>query len=291
MISIFYKPTFININPHEPFSKRTKPVPKGRGHLLRVSSMIRADQVADQIGARLNPESGYEKNICIYVKPQVRPGNDFKFEGKAYLDIIDGWDLIPLVQKHPEIGVIVCSQADYQTVSSTVKNKVVCIPQHHCNYDRIVRTRNEITRVGVIGTAGAFPFLPPTLKDELVKRGMELVEFSRFFSRQDIIDFYMKIDVQIVWRSYMRKGKIHLSNPLKLVNASSFGVPTIALDEPTFKEMEGCYIPVDTLQEFLDNLDILRNDPFLYNAYSIKCISKSEEYHIKNVGELYKKLE
>jgi hypothetical protein len=290
MISIFYKPTFININPHEPFSKRTKPIPKGRGHLLRVSSMIRADQIAEQIGARLNPESGYENDVCVYVKPMVRKGEDFKFEGHAYLDIIDGWDLIPLMQKHPEVGIITCSKADFDLVSKTVKNKVVLIPQHHCNYNREIRTRNGVNTVGVIGTAGAFPFLPPTLEEELAKRGMELIKFSRFFSRQDIIDFYMKIDVQIVWRSYMRSGKIHLSNPLKLVNASSFGIPTIALDEPAFKEMEDCYIPVDTLEEFLANLEKLRSDPFLYDTYRKRCLIKSEEYHIEKIGELYKKL-
>ncbi len=287
MISIFAKQAFLNINPSEPFALRKKPVPQGRGHLLRVSSMIRGDQIADQIGAKFNPTSGYEKDICIYVKPTL---GDLKLEGRPYLDIVDGWDLIPFVSKHPELGVIACSKADYETISKAVKNKVVLIPQHHCNYDRIVRTRNEVTRVGVIGTAGAFPFLPKGLKEELTKRGMELLEFSRFFSRQDIIDFYMKIDVQIIWRSYMKDGKIHLSNPLKIVNASSFGVPTIALDEPTFKEMEGCYIPVDTLDEFLTALDRLRGDPFLYNEYRDRCISKAEEYHVSNIAKLYQQL-
>jgi hypothetical protein len=249
--------------------------------------MIRGDQIANQIGAKFNPTNGYENDICIYVKPTL---GGLKLEGRPYLDIIDGWDLIPFVSKHPELRVIACSKADYDTISKTVKNKVFLIPQHHCNFDRVIRNRNEVTRVGVIGTRGAFPFLPKGLKEELEKRGMELIEFSRFFSRQDIIDFYMKIDVQIIWRSYMRTGKIHLSNPLKIVNASSFGVPTIALDEPTFKEVEGCYIPVDTLDEFLTALDQLRTDPYAYNAYSVNCISKAEEYHIENIGKLYKQL-
>jgi hypothetical protein len=287
MINIFAKPTFLNINPSEPFSKRTKPIPKNRGHLLRVSSIIRGDQIANQIGARLNPEVIANNDICIYVKPPI---NDFKPKGKAYLDILDGWELLQLATKYPEISVIVCSKADYDTVSKIVKNKVFLIPQHHCNFERVVRTRNEITRIGVIGTTGAFPFLPPTLKEELTKRGIELVEFSRFFSRQDIINFYMSIDIQIVWRSYMRKGRIHLSNPLKIVNSSSFGVPTIALNEPCFAEMEGCYIPVNNLEEFLVNLDMLRSDPFKYDEYSKRCLVKAEEYHVSNIAKLYQQL-
>ena len=123
MISIFAKPTFININPNEAFKDRTKPIPNGRGHLMRVSSMIRGDQIADHIGAKFNPEKGYKKDICIYVKPQVRKGDDFVFEGrKNYIDIVDGHNLGELAKMHPEVGVITCSEADTKTMKS-------CIPK------------------------------------------------------------------------------------------------------------------------------------------------------------------
>lgn len=286
MISIFAKEAFLNVNPSQPFRLRTKPL-RG-GHLQRVSSMIRGDQITDQIGAKFNPEGGYENDVCIYVKPYVRADQDFVFEGrKAYLDIIDGHNLGQLALKHPEVGVIVCSQADYETMSSVIPNKIVLIPQHHCNYDRVKRTRTEIKTVGVIGTSGAFPFLPKGLKEELEKRGMELIEFSRFYSRQDIINFYQKIDVQMVWRPYKKL----LSNPLKMVNASSFGIPTIALDEKAFKEMAGCYLPVRNFEEFLAALDRLRNSSELYSALSDSCLYKAEEYHIETIGELYKELD
>jgi len=274
----------LNINPSEPFRLRTKPI-RG-GHLQRVSSIIRGDQIADYIGAKLNPTDGYQDGICIYVKPMVRKGDDFNFEGKAYIDIMDGHNLGNLALLHPEVGVIVCSQVDQTTMSSVIPNKIVLIPQHHCNFDRIKRFRNEITTVGVIGTSGAFKFLPPELKEELAKRGMNLIEYSRFFSRQDIIDFYLKIDIQIVWRPYKKR----LSNPLKLVNAASFGIPTIALEEKTLKEMEHCYIPVNTLQEFLEKLDEIRTHRSIYDTLSQNCILKAENYHIENIAKLYKDL-
>src|SRR3990167_8373764 len=248
MLSFFYREAFLNVNPGEPLRLRTKPIKAG--HIQRVSSIIRGDQIAEYLGARINPTEGYENDTCIYVKPMVRKGDDFKFEGKkAYLDIIDGANLAQVAHRHHEVGVITCSQVDYELMSKELpNNKIVLIPQHHCNFERLKRTRTGIQTVGVIGTRGAFPYLPQGLKEALAERGIDLLEFSTFFSRQDIIDFYMNIDVQIIWRPY----KKILSNPLKLVNAASFGIPTIALDEKAFWEVKGAYIPVGTLKSFLE---------------------------------------
>lgn len=286
MISIFAKRAFLNTNPYSPFESKEKSY-KGRGHLQRVSSMIRGDQIAEAIGAKFNPESGYEDDICIYVKPYIAKGYDFNFEGKkSYLDIIDGHKLGELAIKHPEVGVIVCSQADYDIMKKSIPNELVLIPQHHCNFERNRRQSLEIKKIGIIGEVPAFDFLPNGLEQELNDRGIELVKYSKFFSRQDIIDFYMSIDLQIVWRPY----KKILSNPLKLVNASSFGVPTIALDENAFKEMGDCYIPVTDFPQFLVKLDELRSDHNKYQEYAEKCIAKSEEYHIENISKLYNQL-
>lgn len=288
MISIFAKPAFLNVSPKEPFALRTKPLRKGVGHLMRVSSIIRGDQVAEEIGAKYNPTEGYEDDVCIYVKPMVRKGDDFTFEGRVnYIDIVDGHNLGQLLLKHPEVGVITCSTADYHTMRGVLPNKIVNIPQHHCNFERVRRTRKKIKRVGVIGEAGAFYHLPEGLEVELNNRGMELVKYSRFFTRRDIIDFYMNIDIQIVWRPYRKV----LSNPLKIVNASSFGVPTIALDEKAFEEVSGCYLPVFNFEDFLSCLDDLRSNPRLYVAISRDCVDVSENYHIFEIGKRYKQLD
>lgn len=260
------------------------------GHLQRVSSIIRAQQIAERIGARINPTEDYTDDVCIYVKPHVKPHEDFTFYGDPYLDIIDGWMLIPLVNKHPEVSVIACSYNDFEYISTQVKNKVVHIPQHHCNFEKLPRVRKEVTRIGVIGASAAFTFLPPELKEELHKRNMELVEFSSFYTREDICNFYQSIDLQIVWRPYMRVKKIRLSNPLKIVNAASFGVPTIALDELAFREMKGCYLPVQNVAGLLDQIDKLTSSTQMYQEYSEKCVSQAQTYHIDRVGKLYRDL-
>lgn len=258
--------------------------------MQRVSSIIRANQIAEQIGAKLNPESGYENDVCIYVKPHVPPGyeNKIVYAGKKkYLDVIDGWGLLPTLEANPELKTIACSRTDADTLIRAVKNDVVLIPQQHCNFDREKRSRDGITSVGVIGTAWAFQWLPEGLKESLEQRDIKLIEFSQFYSRQDIVDFYKQIDVQIVWRPYRKK----LANPLKLVNAASFGIPTIALDEPYFHELKGYYLPVRNLEEFLTRLDTLRDSPELYTDYSERCFRRAEEYHIENVAKLYQALD
>ncbi len=285
-ISIFAKRAFLSTQPNQEFNYHgTKP---HQGYLKRVSSIIRADQIAEAIGAKLNPKKGYKKDVCVYVKPQLDASNDFKFEGQSsYLDIIDELGYVSVLKKHPEVSVLVLSESDYISLASVgITNKIVLIPQHHCNFGREKRTRSEVTTVGVIGNYKAFSYLPVDLKPRLAERKMELLEFSEFFTRQDIIDFYKKIDIQIVWRPYRKK----LANPLKIVNAASFGIPTIALDEIYFKEIGNCYLGVGDIDHFFVELDRLRDSPTLYAAHSQLCLQKAEDYHIAKITQLYNEL-
>jgi hypothetical protein len=98
--------------------------------------------------------------------------------------------------------------------------------------------------------------------------------------------FYKRIDVQVVWRNYPKK----LANPLKLVNAAAFGVPTVALAEPYFEEMGDCYLSVKSLDGLLARLEELRAWPSLYEQFAARCLARAEDYHIDRVAELYKEL-
>lgn len=285
MINIFAKPAFLNTASNVPFISKEVSY-KGNGHLQRVSSMIRSDQIVEYLKdeAKLNPTSWNKDDISIYVKPHIRPGNDFEFVTKnSWIDIIDGWGLIPLLERHPEVGVIACSTQDGEKLAKVLKNRIMVIPQHHCNYDRLKRNSKKIETVGIIGTESAFAFIPEGLEEELTKRNIKLLKYSKFFSRQDIINFYMQIDVQLVWRPYRMK----LSNPLKIVNAASFGIPTIAYDEEVFKEVENCYVGVKTVNEILFGLDTQKD---VLQYMSEICFKKAEDYHISEIAKLYKLL-
>jgi len=270
MISIFAKP---------PFMMR---------HLQRVSSTIRGEQIAAYMGnARLNPTDGFEDDVCIYVKPNIKPGNDFKFEKNSYIDIHEAWDLVPTLQKYPEVGVIAFSDLDVQTLSKVLKNKIVLIPHHHCNFERVKRERTEIKKVGFTGSQEAFNYVPDVIKNGLKERGIELAFHSIFYPRDAVVRFHHSLDVHLVWRPWLDRK---LSCPLKIVNAASFGVPTIALDEPSFKEVEGCYIGVTTPEEWLKAFDKLRDHPELYKTMSETCLETAEKYHIDKISKLYEKL-
>lgn len=270
MISFFAKP---------PFEMK---------HLQRVSSVIRGEQIAAYMGnARLNPPDGYENDVCIYVKPHIKPGNDFDFPKNSWVDIQDAFDLRHILRKYPNVGCIVFSELDRETMSHYIKNKIVVIPHHHCNFERERRERQGITRVGVTGSFGAFPHIPEVIREGLKTRNIELVEYSQFYPRTSVARFHKSIDIHLQWRPW----KKYLSCPLKITNAASFGVPTIALDEPSFKEMEGCYLPVKTPEEWLDRLDELISSESLYIDMAKVCIEKAEKYHIDNIAKLYKELD
>lgn len=287
MINIFAKRAFLNTNPEQEFISKELSY-KGNGHLQRVSSIIRADQIVEYLAdeAKLSPTTTSPGDINIYVKPHVRGGNDFDFLPNSYLDIIDGWGLIPLLEKHPEVKVIACSKRDQRILQEKLPNEVVFIPQQSCNFERARRTRTGIKTIGIIGTEDAFEHIPPEIEEGLEYRGIKLLKYSKFFTREDIVNFYKQIDIQLVWRPY----RMRFSNPLKIVNASSFGIPTIAYEEEVFEEMRGCYVPVVSPARFLSEFDVLANyDPF-YDQMARDCLRKAEEYHISKVAELYKSL-
>ncbi len=270
MISIFSKP---------PYEIR---------HLQRVSSIIRGEQIAAYMGnARLNPPSGYEDDVCIYVKPHIKPGNGFKFEKNSYIDIHEAWDLLPILQEHPEVGVIAFSELDVQTLSKVLKNKIVLIPHHHVNFERTIRERNVIKKVGFTGSGEAFKYIPEVIKQGLKDRGIELAYHSNFYPRTSVARFHHSLDIHLQWRPWFNRK---LSCPLKIVNAASFGIPSIVLDEPSFKEVEGCYIGVKTPEEWLEKLDYLIENPDQYTAYSQIGLDKAERYHIDNISKLYEQL-
>lgn len=258
-------------------------------HLQRVSSIVRGEQITSYMGnARLNPESGYENDTCIFVKPHIKPGNDFDFPKNSWIDIQDGWDLIHTLNKYPEVGVIAYGDLAYETLKKTVKNRIVNIPHHHVNYERTRRTRDKITRIGTTGSPEAWNYIPDEIKEGIKKRGLTLEMYSTFYPRTAVARFHESIDIFIHWRPFLSRK---LSCPFKIINAASFGVPTIALDEPSFKELSPtAYIGVKTPEEWLAALDLLLEFPLTYENMSKECIDISEKYHISNIAKLYEQL-
>lgn len=265
------------------------------GHWQRVSSLIRGTQIADYLGARHNPTADYADDVCIYVKPHIkRQVTTFDFAGpRPCLDLIDGWDLRHILGCYPQVTALACTQHSANLLRRLrwLRNPVVFIPQHHCNFERAARTRQGVQTVGVIGSWGAYPLIPAALKDAVRERGLEWYECPTFTTRQDVVDFYQRIDVQVVWRPIRRSTRPVLT-PLKLVNAASFGIPTIALEEgPLRVEWGGDYLAVESVAEALAALDRLRGSLDLYAELAERGRAHAEAYHIERVAGLYRALE
>ena len=270
MINFFAKPPFI------------------MKHLQRVSSTVRGEQIAAYMGnARLNPPKVEEGDVNIYVKPHIKVGFDFDFPKNSWIDIQDGWELIHTLQKYPEVGVIAYGDLSYETLSKYVK-KIVNIPHHHVNFERTVRKRDKILKVGTTGSPAAWDYIPEEIKEGLKQRGIRLELYSNFYPRTAVARFHESVDVFIHWRAWLNRK---LSCPFKIINSASFGVPTIALDEPSFKEVEGTYIGVSNPAQWLEKFDLLVNDARLYQEMADKCLEVAEKYHIESISKLYKELD
>ena len=253
-------------------------------HLYRTSSLVRGEQVAQYLGCKYNPTEGYEDDICIYVKPERKILDDIK-DG-SYVDIIDDFHYLVLFENRPKINIIFTSQFHYDYFKDNIKNKSVCIPHHHCNFERAVRDRKEIKNVGFIGNKRGLEASVEELEARLGEIGMNFITNYDFKDREDVIDFYKQIDIQLIWK----KDNFLSHTPMKLTNASSFGIPTVSKLCDNFKELDGFYITAgDSLDSLIVEIEKLKDQDY-YNSWSKKLIPEMERYHIENIVKLYKEL-
>jgi hypothetical protein len=251
------------------------------------SCTIRANQIGEYLGAKIDPKAGYENDICIYVKffpPLNHPP-------KTYIDLNDSFPLVSGLKQYSSAGIITLSKAAQNFMSQRLGRDILCIPQHHCNYLREQRNRDEIKTVGVIGSEGACDIDHNFLTAVFKSMGLNFLSFQHPTRRQQVIDFYKSIDIQVIYRpktTTVARGKMLSS--LKLANASSFGIPTVAFPEEVFvDEFNGCFIPVHNPEELIRGVKEL-TDVSAYNDLAEKARERAEKYHIENIAELYQQL-
>jgi len=253
----------------------------------RGAGLIRGRQMGEYLGAKLNPTEGYEDDICIYVKskPPDPPPR------RSYIDIVDGPGLVSYLSWNPSVGVITTSLTGKQYLETTLKQKVHFIPENHCNYLRETRTVMEPSVVGTIGNLKGFDIPIDTVHEELKKHGFEFKFCNLYTCREDVVNFYKTIDIQICWRPHVMGLHALLHNPLKLANACSFGIPTVAWPEANFvEEFFGLFVPATTPERLWESIEELRHNRVLYQFLSENGIAAAEDYHIEHVSKLYDSL-
>lgn len=248
------------------------------------SGDVRGTQVAEYFKARLNlnePKEDwhYDWDINIWVKQEPR---HLEWPGKHYLDVMDEERRVGWLKKHPECGVIAASLSGQEYLKEELgRDGVILIPYHHCNFNRLKRTRNEVTVAGVCGGPGAIQCDLDKLTEMLRKLGLSFVWYQDYKSPDDIVKFYQSIDVQIVWRTMQRP----LKDPEKIINAMSVGVPTIAYPEIGYREVEGLYSPVTELEDIAPVIETMRQG-WDYNGLTLVA----EDWHIDTISKLYGQL-
>lgn len=254
---------------------------------------VRGEQIADYLGGKKNPTSGFEDDICVYVKvipPDKPPKN-------TYLDIDDAPRAVDYLKKHPEVGIIsTCKTTSAYLTALLKRDDIVVIPHAHCNYERWVRPEKEVKTVGIIGSITSFQYPRDKFEKELAKIGLTLSYEEDYWNtyrstedkpgREKVCDFHKTIDIQVVWRPKMYAPKF--KNPNKLANAGSFGIPTVSYPEESFvNEWGGYYIAVASIEAMVKVCRDLKEHPAYYRHYSDKVLRKAEENHIENISKLY----
>ena len=208
--------------------------------------MIRAIQMSEYLGCKLNPEEGYEDDVCIHVKP-----NDLdNIKDGDWVDVVDSHALRDLLIDRPQVNIIMVSDLVNELYGPAMNNKIVIIEPHHCNFDREKRTRQDISTVGYIGSYAAFGFDLEEMKKMIASIGLDFIYNIEYSSREEVVDFYKQIDIQLVYAH--RKTKRQSIGPTKAINAASFGIPTVAYPQVCYGEIEGQYIKAGNFDQLLE---------------------------------------
>jgi len=268
MISFFAKEPFILNKP----SGKT---------LQRVSSIIRGKEIASFLGAKLNPTEGFENDVCIHLKPR-----DFRpVKSNDYIDVMDDMTVTQMLKGRPELKVIALTNPHKQWLESVLPNKVIHIPHHHVNFERKKKTRKEITTCGYIGANQPFQRrIVAELKEVLEKEGIKFVSLLTFEKREDTIKFYESIDIQVIG-SFGFLTHAPYYHPNKIINAMSFGIPTVSEQKLGYKDVDGFYYKAKNMRELVSEVKKLQKG---WDAE--RLINEAEKYHIENISKLYQKL-
>lgn len=269
------------------FAKNTYSLTDGESgdFLQRVSSRIRAEEISNYLGARLNPTDNYENDVCIYVKPHslghIKDG--------SYIDVLDNKYGVEQLKDRPGLKVIAMSASHYDELKKELANKITLIPHHHINIERSKRSRKKIEVCGYVGPPSAFHrHENEGIKSQLKQVGLKFEPLHHYQTRKDIINYYQKIDIQVIaYFNYYDKSPYR--HPTKIINAASFGIPTIAAPILGYKEIKGYYVPIKNMRQLHGEAEKMKDKKY-YNKWSEKVMVEAEKYHIEKIAELYKKL-
>lgn len=265
------------------FAKKTLELdgPEGK-YMFRLSGVIRGQQIAEYMGAKFNPTEGFENDTCVHIKPRnlkyVKDGD--------YVDVLDEPpEAVIRLKERPKINVIAMNHPHAEWIASVIPNKVVIIPHAHVNFENVIRKRKKVLNCGYIGTNKSYHIrVNQEVKKRLEEIGLNFTPLFNFTTRQDIIDYYKTIDLQIIGYFNFIKD-VPWYHEKKIVDAMSFGIPTIAGPKLGYRDVDDYYIHVDNMDELLTEADKLKD-----GWDDERLIKKAKKYHISKIAKLYENI-
>lgn len=253
-------------------------------YVIRLSARVRGQEVAEYFGAKFNPPK--TEGICVWIKPRsLRNVKD-----EDYLDIIDGVELLPQIKLRPKIKVIAMSQVHYDYLKMNLENEVILIPHHHINFENQIRKRGDKLVGGIIcNPTGESYALYERLKEALEQIGVDFTYNFHAQTRREMVDYYMSIDFLVRWYPKHLDRNSFYRHPAKIINAASFGIPTLGQPILGYIEVEGLYMPIETVDDLVREAEKLKDEDY-YNQWSEKLLKEAEKYHISNIAKLYQQL-
>ena len=242
---------------------------------MRLSSDIRGKQIADWLGVKFNPPKISDDDTCIWVKPR----NLHKVRECDWVDVSDGGWMSSLLTERPELRVIAHSEYCYDYLKKVVANEIVVIPQQHINWER---QHKKVVKMigGYIGSPSPVALrIYQEIGEALGNAGFQFITCFDYKTREDVVNFYKSIDFLVIgpWRD-----DSPYKTPTKMINAASFGIPSIAYPLPGYKEWEGNYVRANDVDEIVTAAKELKDWPGL--------VETTESYHISKIAEKYREL-
>jgi len=261
------------------------------------SGEVRGRQIAQRLGVpcddRISPES-----IVVVVKQRVLDAEEtLDYVKSLWIDVVDGYGLIEDLLAHPRMKAIAIGPMSKAFIRRRVMNRLETIPEHHCNFENWTRPKDRDVRVvGAMCYPGNFDVDSEEIRKALRSIGMEFRLATFFRRREDVVRFYKKIDIQLCirfWRGIGQKEPPELKNPLKLENAGSFQIPTVAFPEPCFLEEfgEDTFIHILTMDDIVESCKVLKSNRRYYEDYAMRAWKRAQDYHIDRIAPLYLELD
>ena len=261
------------------------------------SEHTRGYQIAEALGCKVNtPVEDCDETIVAvkcYFDQKIQA--DLRALRNIYLDLIDDQNLVAIANRFPENRRIVLTDLMRDYLSDKVENEIVVIPEHSCNFAQETRPNSAVSTVGYVGSSQCFDLDVNRVREVLEQIGLDfrflICETDRV-TRKDVVEFYKMIDIQLAFRLPTREIRPPVfRNPLKIFNAGSFGIPTVAYPEISYRLEAGSYfLEALDLADVVNQCWMLKNDQSYYDFYSNRVLKWSQQFDIEQIAKLYAKL-